>query len=87
MFGESALFDGGARSATAFARERSTLLGIERDRFDTFLDSGSASAFKMFDVAVRNLGRALYGANMRFKRAGSLAHLAAPRVDLPRNTR
>lgn len=52
LFGEAGLFNDHRRSATAWARERSNLLEIDRRTFDRLFAGQSTVAFKFFDAAV-----------------------------------
>lgn len=55
FFGELALFDGGARSATAVALEDSSLMVLSRDNLIAFLQKHPSAAIHMLTVAGRRL--------------------------------
>ena len=52
MFGETSLFTNKPRSATGWAREKSTLLECDIAAFEGLYTSSSAAAFKFFEAAV-----------------------------------
>lgn len=57
FFGEIALMDGKGRTATASARERSTLLFLPRRRFFPFLEAHSGIAIRMIALLCERLRR------------------------------
>jgi CRP-like cAMP-binding protein len=57
MFGELAILDGAARSATVTAVEPSLLLVLERSRFQSLLEHNAALAYRMLVALATRLRR------------------------------
>jgi CRP-like cAMP-binding protein len=57
MFGEMAILDGSARSATVDASSDVTLFRFRRSRFEDLLDQGSLGAYKLVVAMARVLSR------------------------------
>ena len=57
MFGEMAILDGSARSATVEATSDLTLFRFRRSRFDDLLDQGSLGAYKLVVSMARVLSQ------------------------------
>lgn len=65
VFGHIALIDAGPRSATCRARERTTLLRLDRQDFDTLFSSGSRFALRFQYAVAQVASRQLREANRR----------------------
>lgn len=65
MFGDAALFSHSARTASCITRERSILLGMDREHFDEKFSRGSLVAYKLFDEISAELSEDVRRGNRR----------------------